>query len=132
VSEADANAASCKAILYVEDDLVVLTAYRDRLQKAGFDVECSVDGLEAMRILSMRMFDLIVLDLMLPRFSGEELLKAVRGNPRLQSIPIVIFSSNLESAQESVLGLADKSLLKGNCSFMTMLQAIQDLLAAAS
>jgi CheY-like chemotaxis protein len=69
---------------------------------------------------------------MLPRFSGVEVLKAVRDNPRLQSIPIVIFSSNLETAQESVLGLADKSLLKGNCSFTTMLQTIQDLLAATS
>ena len=126
------NAASGKTILYVEDDVVVLTAYRDRLQKAGFDVESSVDGLEAMRILSGRMFDLILLDLMLPRFSGVEVLKAVRDNPRLQSIPIVIFSSNLETAQESVLGLADKSLLKGNCSFTTMLQTIQDLLAATS
>ena len=126
------NAASGKSILYVEDDVVVLTAYRDRLQKAGFDVESSVDGLEAMRILSVRIFDLIVLDLMLPRFSGVEVLKAVRANARLKSIPIVIFSSNLETAQESVLELADKSLLKGNCSFATMLQAIQDLLAAAS
>jgi CheY-like chemotaxis protein len=126
------NSANGQSILYIEDDLVVLTAYRDRLQRAGFDVESSVDGLEAMRILSRRMFDLILLDLMLPRFGGAEVLKAVRGNPRLQSIPIVIFSSNLESAQESVLGLADRSLLKGNCSFGIMLQTIQDLLAATS
>jgi DNA-binding response OmpR family regulator len=125
------NAASGKSILYVDDDVVVLTAYRDRLQKAGFDVESSVDGLETMRILSARMFDLIVLDLMLPRFSGAEVLKAVRGNARLKSIPVVIFSSNLETAQKSVLELADKSLLKGNCSFATMLETIQDLLAEA-
>lgn len=124
------GAAASRTILYVEDDVVVLTAYRDRLQKAGFEVESSVDGLEAMQILSGRMFDLIVLDLMLPRFSGAEVLKAVRGNARLKSIPIVIFSSNLETAQESVLGLADKFLLKGNCSFTTMLETIRDLLAA--
>lgn len=83
--------ASGKTILYIEDDVVVLTVYRDRLQKAGFDVESSVDGLEAMRILSARMFDLIVLDLMLPRFSGVEVLKAVRDNARLKSTPVIIF-----------------------------------------
>ncbi len=132
MSEADATATNGKVILYVEDDLVVLTAYRDRLQKAGFDVESSVDGLEAMRILAVRTFDLIVLDLLLPRFSGADVLKAVRANPRLKFIPIVIFSSNLESAQESLLELADRSLLKGNCSFSTMLQTIQDLLATSS
>jgi len=132
VNEAETHETKGKTILYVEDDLVVLTVYRTLLQKEGFDVESSVDGLEAMRILSMRMFDLIVLDLMLPRFSGAEVLKAIRDNPRLKSIPIIIFSSNLESAQASVLELADQSLLKGNCSFAAMLQTIQDLLAATS
>jgi DNA-binding response OmpR family regulator len=92
------DAASGRCIFYIEDDLVVLTAYRARLQKAGFDVESSVDGIEAMRILAVREFDLIILDLMLPHFSGAEILKAIRKNPRLQTTPVVIFSSNLETA----------------------------------
>jgi CheY-like chemotaxis protein len=119
-----------KTIFYIEDDVVVLTAYRDRLQKAGFDVESSVDGLEAMRILAFRMFDLIILDLALPRFSGADILKAIRDNPRLKSIPVVIFSSNVETAQSAVLALADKYLLKGNCSFQNMLATIEDLLSS--
>lgn len=119
-----------RSILYIEDDVVVLTAYRDRLQKAGFDVECSVDGVEAMRILAVRCFDLIILDLLLPRFSGTEVLKALRNNPRLKAIPVVVFSSNLESVPESVAGQADRLLLKGNCSFATLLETVRDLLAA--
>jgi len=124
------DAASGKSILYIEDDVVVLTAYRDRLQKAGFDVESSVDGLEAMHILAVRVFDLIILDLALPHFSGVDILKAIRENPRLKSIPVVIFSSNVESAQPSVLKLADKFLLKGDCTFQNLLHAIEDLIAA--
>jgi two-component system sensor histidine kinase and response regulator WspE len=123
------DAASGKSIFYIEDDLVVLTAYRARLQKAGFDVESSVDGIEAMRILAVRVFDLIILDLVLPRFSGMEILKAIRGNPRLKAIPVVVFSSNLEAVQPSVLGLADKLLLKGNCTIQNLLQSMEDLLA---
>jgi CheY-like chemotaxis protein len=125
------DVASGKSILYIEDDVVVLTAYRDRLQMAGFDVEGSVDGLEAMHILAIRVFDLIILDLMLPRFSGAEILKAIRGNPRLKTIPVVIFSTSLEVAQPSVLGLADKLLLKGDCTFQNLLQSIEDLLASS-
>ena len=68
---------------------------------------------------------------MLPRFSGEEILKAIRGNPRLKTIPVVIFSTNLEVAQPSVLGLADKLLLKGDCTFQNLLQSIEDLLATS-
>ena len=123
------DAASGKSILYVEDDVVVLTAYRARLQKAGFDVDTSVDGIEAMRILAVRVFDLIILDLMRPRFSGTDILKAIRDNPRLKTIPVVVFSSNLEVAQPFVLGLADKLLLKGDCTFQNLLQSIEDLLA---
>ena len=127
----NSDVASGKSIFYIEDDVVVLTAYRDRLQKAGFDVESSVDGIEAMRILSVRDFDLIILDLALPHFSGADILKAIRENPRLKSIPVVIFSGNVESAPSSVLKLADKYLLKGDCTFDNLLQTIQDLLASS-
>jgi CheY-like chemotaxis protein len=126
----NSDVASGKSIFYIEDDVVVLTAYRDRLQKAGFDVESSVDGIEAMHILAVRVFDLIILDLALPHFSGADILKAIRENPRLKSIPVVIFSSNVESAQPSVLKLADKYFLKGDCTFQNLLHAIEDLIAA--
>ncbi len=117
-------------IFYIEDDSVVLTAYRNRLQKAGFDVESSADGIEAMRILSVRTFDLIILDLMLPRFSGTDILKAIRDNPRLKNVPVVIFSANMEVVQTSVLELADKFLLKGDCTVQNLLHAVEDLLAS--
>ena len=123
------ESASGKSIFYIEDDIVVLTAFRERLQKAGFDVESSVDGIEAMRILAVREFDLIILDLVLPRFSGTQILKAIRDNPRLTTIPVVVFSSNLEVVDPSVLGMADRLLLKGDCTFQNLLQSIEDLLA---
>ena len=126
----NSDVASGKSIFYIEDDVVVLTAYRDRLQKAGFDVECSVDGIEAMHILAVRDFDLIILDLALPHFSGADILKAIRENPRLKSMPVVIFSSNVESAPPSLLKLADRYLLKGDCTFQNLLHNIEDLLAA--
>jgi len=121
--------ANRKTILYIEDDVVVLTAYRGRLQQAGFDVESSVDGIEAMRILAVRTFDLIILDLVVPRFSGTEILKAIRENPRLQAIPVIVFSSNLEAADRAVAELADKVLVKGHCTVEEILQAVGEALA---
>ena len=57
--------------------------------------------------------------------------KAIRSNPRLKTIPVVIFSSNMETAQPSVLGLADKLLFKGECTFQNLLKTIEDLLASS-
>ena len=61
-----------KSILFVEDDAVVLTTYRNLLQREGFHIESAVDGLEALKALSQGTPDLIVLDLMLPKFDGAD------------------------------------------------------------
>lgn len=125
-------AANRKNIFYIEDDVVVLTAYRHRLQAAGFEVESSVDGIEAMRILSARDFDLIILDLMLPRFSGTEILKSIRANPRLKTTPVVVVSSNLEAVDNSVMELGDKFLMKGEFTVENLLHTVEELLAGGS
>ena len=121
--------ANRKSIFYIEDDVVVLAAYRDRLQEAGFVVESTGDGIEAMRILSIRTFDLIILDLMLPRFSGTEILKSIRANPRLKTVPVVIVSSNQEVVDDSVMELANRFLMKGEFTVENLLQSVQELLA---
>ena len=59
-----------RTILYVEDDPVVQMAYRHRLEREGFSVESAKDGLEAMKSLLRLEPDLVVLDLMLPKFDG--------------------------------------------------------------
>ena len=120
-----------KTILYVEDDPVVLTAYRHRLEREGFSVESARDGLEAMRILLRLVPDLMVLDLMLPRFDGGEVLKFMQANPRLKTVPVIILSTNsiIDADEEYVLESASRRFIKGQCTFPMVLEAIQKLLA---
>ena len=66
----NAETAKTKTIVFVEDNPVVLAVYRMRLQQQGFQVEAAHDGLEAMKILAQFVPDLVVLDLMLPKFNG--------------------------------------------------------------
>ena len=61
------------SILVVEDEQKILTALRDFLEYKGFDVTEATDGLAAERIAGSATFDLILLDLMLPKISGEQL-----------------------------------------------------------
>jgi CheY-like chemotaxis protein len=123
-----------KTILYVEDDLVALTAYRNRLLQEGFYVESAKDGLEAMKLLSLFVPDLVVLDLMLPKFNGVDVLKFIQSNPHLKTVPVIVLSTNsiIDAAQESMLERADKRLIKDLCTFPMMLQAIHEALAETS
>jgi len=120
-----------RTILYAEDNLVVLTVYRKRLEQAGFHIIPARDGLEAIKNLSIFVPDLILLDLMMPKFNGEEVLQFIRDNPRLASVPVIILSTNSirDLAQEHVLEKADKRLIKSRCTTESLLEAIQYLLA---
>lgn len=124
------EAAKNKTIVFIEDNPVILTAYQNRLQRDGFHVEPARDGLEAMKILSRVVPDLVILDLLLPKFSGVEVLKFIQSNERLKAVPVVILSSNsiVDAAEEYVLESVDKRLLKSSCTPAVMLQTIRKLL----
>jgi len=120
-----------KTILYAEDDLIVLTAYQNRLKQAGYHVIPARDGLEAMKRLAVFSPDLILLDLMMPKFNGEEVLLFIRNNPALKKIPVIILSTNsiLDVAQEHLLESSQKRLIKSLCTPASVLAAIEQALA---
>ncbi len=123
-----------RTILYVEDDAVTLTAYKRRLEQAGFNVETARDGVEAMKFLHNSNIrnakpDLILLDLMLPRLNGEEVLRLIHDDCRLNQISIVVLSTNstLTLANEHLLAETTEShVLKHDCTFDKLLQIIED------
>src|ERR1700722_3446058 len=118
-------------IVFVEDDEVVLMAYRNRLQREGFHVESAKAGLEAMKILLTSEPDMDVFDLMLPKFTGGELLKLIRADRRLKTIPVIIFSTNsiVDAEHEHMLEGASRRLIKSTCTASMLLAAIRDALA---
>ena len=120
-----------KTILFAEDDQLLLTLYRKQLQQAGYHVIPAQDGLEAMRNLSMFVPDLVVLDLLMPKFNGEEVLQYVCNNVRLAKVPLIILSSNsvVDAGNEHLLERADKRLLKYQCTPAILLATINELLA---
>jgi CheY-like chemotaxis protein len=124
------NACNGRTILYVEDDPVVQVAYGNRLRQEGFRIEPAQDGLEAMKLLLALTPDLVLLDLLLPKFTGEDVLKFIHSQPRLKSVPVIILSTNsiVDATQEPLLEQADRRLIKSICTFPMMLQAIHEAL----
>ena len=125
-------AADVKTILFIEDSEVELLAYKSMLERAGYCVQTAKDGLEGMRVLHNIVPDLVLLDLVLPRFDGVEVLKFIRSNERLKTVPVIIFSTNsiIDTQDEPLLEGASKRLLKSQCSPPLMLLAIREALAA--
>ena len=99
-------------ILLVEDDPALAGSLRQGLQQMGFAVESCQDGSEADAMLSLRAFDVVVLDLGLPGLSGMEVLKRLR--KRGATTPVLVLTAR-DALQDRVTGLkagADDYVLK--------------------
>lgn len=81
-----------RKILLAEDDDLLAALLRHRLEKGGYGVHLSQDGKEVKDYLADNMPDLIICDIMMPYFSGMELIDFVR-NELKSDVPIIIISS---------------------------------------
>ena len=92
-----------KNILLVEDEQFLANLLKIRLEKEGFAIHQAKDGQEALNFIkeSKLKLDLILLDIILPKLSGFEVLEAIRADSQSQDIPVMIIS-NL--GQESDIG----------------------------
>jgi DNA-binding response OmpR family regulator len=122
-----------KTILFVEDNPLVLDIYRNWLQRDGFNVASADDGLMALEKLPQLKPDLVILDLMLPRLNGLEVLKFIRKHSDLKAIPVLILSNAYmnESASKVMLAGASQRMLKTQCTPAKLIAAVRGLLGVA-
>jgi len=81
-------------ILVVEDDRFLRRACEVSLQQRGFVVKSATDGEVGLHMAREALPDLILLDLLMPRVSGIEVLKQLRDDPKTAGIPVVILSNS--------------------------------------
>ena len=82
-----------KLILLVEDSRFLRLATEQTLIRAGYNVVTAGDGEEALRIAYARIPDLILLDMLLPKLGGPEVLEALKNSPLTAHIPVIVLSS---------------------------------------
>jgi CheY-like chemotaxis protein len=123
-------------ILLIEDSRFQRMANGRALTRAGYDVVYGADGEDGLGAARESIPDLILLDMMLPKMSGLDVLRALKGDPLLKHIPVIVLSG-LGQANESKLlkeGAA-AFLMKSDKSFesnsLALIQAVQDLLTGA-
>jgi DNA-binding response OmpR family regulator len=121
-----------KKILIIEDDQIVANIYRNKFSIEGFQVDIAHDGLSGLESIRTFQPDAVVLDLMLPRMTGVELMKQVRGQAEFEKLPIIVFSNTYLSnlVQEAWKAGATKCLSKANCSPKQLLDVVRSTFAS--
>jgi DNA-binding response OmpR family regulator len=94
-----------KKILVVEDEQILLRALNVELLSQGFEVLSAKDGETGLRLVNEEKPGLVLLDLILPKMHGFEVLKAIKSNEDTKEIPVIILSnlgqdSDIKKAEE--------------------------------
>lgn len=86
-------------ILIIDDDLVLLKLYSTRLAADNHEVKTATNGEEGLEVINSFLPDLVIIDLLMPKMNGFELIKAINQKPQLKNIPKIVFSSVASSEQ---------------------------------
>ncbi len=118
-----------KRVLVVDDSITVREVERQLLRNQGYDVAVAVDGQEGWNMVRAGRFDLIISDVDMPRMNGLEFVQAMRNDPALRDVPVIIVSYK-EREEDRLRGLevgANYYLTKSSFHDNTFLQAVTDL-----
>ena len=119
-----------KKILIVEDDQIVANIYRNKFTVEGYKVEVALDGESGLETARSFQPDAIIMDLMLPKLTGVELMRKIRAEADFQQTPVIVFSNTYltNMVQEAWKAGATKCLSKANCSPRQVIDVLRSTL----
>jgi two-component system, chemotaxis family, sensor histidine kinase and response regulator WspE len=122
-----------KRILVVDDSITVRELERQLLESRGYAVDVAVDGVDGWNAIRQGDYHLVISDVDMPRMDGITLVRSIKQDPRLKSIPVVIVSYK-DREEDRMRGLdagADGYLTKSSFQDRTFLDAVADLIGEA-
>lgn len=117
-------------VLLVDDTEFYLKTYRIKLLSEGYEVRSATNGIEALKELKTNKPDIILLDLMMPIMDGFKVLQAVKADPSLNSIPVVVFSAkgDVDEVAKAMEAGASDFLVKATTTPNKVVEKIKDVL----
>lgn len=114
-------------ILLIDDDSFFRNFYATKLTESGYQVDTAMDGEEGLFKMQQQKPDLILLDLIMPKKDGFEVLTVLNTNPILKSIPVMVFSTlGQEQDTQKAQQLGAKNFInKGYIDFNELVKKIE-------
>lgn len=119
-----------KKVLIAEDDKFLASAYRFKLDNAGFEVKIAFDGVETLELLKTFLPDILILDLVMPKKDGFAVLEEMKADEKIKNIPVLI-ASNLEQNEDIERGMkmgVVSYIVKSNLSLDDLVVKIKSIL----
>ena len=123
-----------RRVLLAEDDRFLRRAAEARLRRHGLEVLTAVDGEEALRIARAERLDLVLLDVVMPKLEGFEVLKLLKEDEATASIPVIVLSNlgqERDVAQAKALG-AVAFLVKAHLSLQDLVDRVEAVLTTGT
>ncbi len=118
-------------VLVVEDEEILLTGLKEELESGGYTVQGASDGVEGLEKVKSFKPELILLDLLMPKMDGMEMLQKLKADSETRDVPVVILTnlSDYEKISEALsLGAMDY-LVKANYKLEDLLEKVRAVLA---
>ncbi len=120
-------------VLLVEDDQALLEMYKDKFTHEKFEVITAVDGQDGIDKMRTDKPDIVLLDLLMPKVSGLEVLKIAKDDPALNKIPIIVLTNIFADTQDLIQNWGAKYfLLKANTTPNEVVEKVKQLLQPPS
>lgn len=119
-----------KKILFVEDESALQKTFSEAVKGEGFELISALDGETGLKLAKEKKPDLILLDLILPKINGIEVLKKLKQDPETKEIPVIVLT-NLEDLEkiDKAMELGAKAyLVKAEYSLKEVIQKIKEIL----
>ena len=118
-------------IVIVEDEPAIAEMYRFKLQRAGYDVRFALNGEDGLALVKEFVPDLILLDLMMPKMSGEEMLRQMRATDWGKDMKVIILTNVTEDVVSQQLDQLKVSryMVKANYTPSQVAEVVPEVLA---
>jgi DNA-binding response OmpR family regulator len=98
IRDVTGNVRERPVIVVADDDPDILDLVSFRLERSGYEVVRATDGEEALRVVTERLPDLAVLDVMMPKLTGYQVIERIRQEPETERIPVILLTARAQEA----------------------------------
>ncbi len=120
-----------KKILFIEDEAIIQKTLGESLRKENYEIQSALDGEIGLRLAKSEKPDLILLDIVLPKKNGLEVLEELHKDEATKNIPVIILTNleNVGEVEKAIKFGATTYLVKANYSLDEVVKKVREALA---